>query len=98
MGDAVREDAGLAGAGSGDDEERPLGVQDRVALGLVEVCEGALGGRDRDPSMLAAVGVALEATYQRTVSSTCPGAGGAPLQVTRQVYVPFGSGSKEARQ
>ena len=85
MGDAVREDARLAGARSGDDKERAFGVQDRVALGLVEVCEGALGGRDRDQSMLAAAAAALEAAYQRTVSSTCPATGGAPLQVTRQV-------------
>jgi hypothetical protein len=37
--DAIREDAGLPRARSGDDEERPFGVQDRVALGLVEVGE-----------------------------------------------------------
>jgi len=96
--DAVREDAGLPGARSGDDEERPRGVQDRVALGLVEVCKGALRGRDRDPSMLAVAASRSDAAYQRTVSSTCAGARGAPLQVTRQMYTPLGSGSNDARQ
>jgi hypothetical protein len=50
----MREDAGLAGARAGDDEQRPLRVPDRLELGLVEAVEEALGGRDRDPSMLAA--------------------------------------------
>ena len=49
-GDEVRdppgEDRGLPGAGARDDEERPLAVDDRLALGLVEALEDALlGGR-----------------------------------------------------
>ena len=76
--DAIREDTRLPRARSGDDEQRSLGVQDRLALGLVEVCEGALGGRDRDPSMLAVAAEPARGGYQLmegTVSSknTFPG-------------------------
>jgi hypothetical protein len=53
--DAVREDASLPRAGAGDDEQRPVRVADRLELGLVEAVEEALGGRDRDQPMLAAV-------------------------------------------
>ena len=84
--DAMREDARLPGARSGDDEERPAGVPDRLELRLVQALEEALGGRDRDASMLAA-----DHGYQRTVSSTC--AGCLPSQRMRQPYVPLGSGS-----
>jgi hypothetical protein len=52
--DAVREDAGLPRAGTGDDEQRPFRVPDRLELRLVEAVEEALGRRDRDPPMLAA--------------------------------------------
>jgi hypothetical protein len=52
--DAMREDAGLPRARAGDDEKRPFDVADRLELGLVEAVEEALGGRDRDLSMLAA--------------------------------------------
>jgi hypothetical protein len=86
MGDPMGQDAGLARAGSGDDEKRPLRRPDRVELGLVEAFEEALGGRDCDPSMLAA-----GRGYQLTVSATC--AGSFPSHRIRQVYVPFGSGS-----
>ena len=44
--DAVREDARLPRAGAGDDEERALGREHGLALGLVQVGEVALGGRD----------------------------------------------------
>ena len=48
--DAAREHGRLAGAGAGDDEERPLAVDDRLALGLVEALEDALlGGRQDRP-------------------------------------------------
>ena len=44
VGDARRDDAGLAGAGAGEDEQRALGGRDRVALGGVERREeGAVG-------------------------------------------------------
>ena len=36
VGDAVDDDAGLAGAGAGEDEERPLGGGDGLALRWVE--------------------------------------------------------------
>ena len=35
-GDAMGEDAGLARARAGEDQQRPLAVDDRLALGLVE--------------------------------------------------------------
>ena len=54
MRDAVREDACLPRARAGDDEQRPLGGADRLELGLVEAVQEAVGGRDGDPSMLAA--------------------------------------------
>ncbi len=98
MCDAIREDARLPRARAGDDEERPLGREDGLALGLVEVGEVALGGRDAHRPMLA---VGAEAAYQRTVSSTCAGIFGRPdvlIHVTRHVYVPFGSGSYDALQ
>ena len=38
-GQAVHDDAGLARAGAGDDEERPLRVQHRLALRRVEVLQ-----------------------------------------------------------
>ena len=50
----MREDARLAGAGAGEDEQRPLAVQDRLALGRVEVCEELLVRCDGHGSMLAA--------------------------------------------
>ena len=51
--DAVREHARLARARAGDDEQRPLGVQDRLALCLVQVCEIGFGRDDGTPAMLA---------------------------------------------
>ena len=36
VGDPVGEHAGLARAGAGEDQQRPLAVRDRLALGLVE--------------------------------------------------------------
>ena len=51
--DAVGEDARLAGAGAGDDEERPFGREDGLALGGIQVCEVALGRGDRHAPMLA---------------------------------------------
>src|SRR3990170_6157328 len=54
VGDAVGEDARLSGTRSGDDEERSLGGQDGLALGLVEVREVALGSRDGHAAMLPA--------------------------------------------
>ena len=91
--DAIREDARLPRARAGDDEERPLRREDSLALGLVQVGEVALGGRDAHRPTLA---VGAEATYQRTVSSTCAGCW--PFQRMRHVYVPRGSGSYDARQ
>ncbi len=44
MGDPVREHARLARAGAREDEERPLGVQHGLALGLVESLEQLVGG------------------------------------------------------
>ena len=96
--DAVGEDARLPRAGTGDDEERALGREDRLALGLVEVGEVALGGRDGHRPTLA-VGCGA---YQRTVSSTWAGIFGPRFvtlaHVTRHVYAPFGSGSYDALQ
>jgi hypothetical protein len=54
MRDTMREDARLPRARAGDDEQRPLGVPDRLELGFVEAVEEALGGCDRDQPMLAA--------------------------------------------
>ena len=77
VGDAAREDGGLAGPGPGDDQERPLVVGDRLALGLVQVVQdpwaagsdGALmpgkwPGRSRGPRRPAA---------RRTMPSRPPG-------------------------
>ena len=52
--DAAGEHRGLAGAGARDDEQRPLAVEHRLALGLVQALEDALLGRSRAP---AATGV-----------------------------------------
>ena len=54
MGDAMGEDARLPGACAGDDEQRPFGVLDRLALRLVK--DGKVGLRlgDGHSSMLAA--------------------------------------------
>ena len=35
----MREGAGLAGAGPGDDQDRALGLEDRLALDVVEAVE-----------------------------------------------------------
>ena len=42
VGDPVGQDAGLARAGAGEDQQRPLAVFDRLALGRVEPREQAL--------------------------------------------------------
>ncbi len=42
VGEAVREHARLAAAGTGEDQERPLAVRDGLALGLVEALEQLL--------------------------------------------------------
>ena len=42
VGDPVGEDAGLAGAGAGQDQQRPVGVLDRLALRRVEAREQPL--------------------------------------------------------
>ena len=99
MGDAIREDARLPGPRAGDDEERPLGREDGLALRLVEVGEIGLGRRDAHrPTLDDGVAVA----YQRTVSSTWAGIFGPDWTMltheTRHVYVPFGSGSYAALQ
>ena len=39
VGDAVRQDAGLAGAGAGEHEQRPARVRHRLPLGRVEALE-----------------------------------------------------------
>ena len=59
----------LPGARSGDDEERPFGREDRLSLGLVEVGEVALGGRDAHRPMLAVAAGAPSAlrVYDRHV-------------------------------
>ena len=75
MGHPVGEDAGLARAGAGDDQQRAFGVQHRVALGGVQVCEiGLRGGNGHCPSMLA---------RRRPGSNrrVCPGAGRGPPSV-----------------
>ena len=99
MCDAIREDARLPRACAGDHEQRSFSRENGVALGLVEVGEVALRGRDGHLPMLA---VAAEAAYQRTVSSTCAGIFGPCFamltQVMRQVYVPFGNGSYDPLQ
>ena len=64
MRDAIREDARLPGARAGDDEQRPLGRENGLALGLVEVGEVALGGRDGHRPMLA-VGSRRRLTSER---------------------------------
>jgi hypothetical protein len=47
-GDPVDDDAGLAAAGAGQDQQRPVAVDHRLALGLVQVLEevrvGVVGG------------------------------------------------------
>src|SRR3954447_12879914 len=50
--DAVGEDARLPGARSGDDEQRTLGRQHGLALGLVQVCEVRGGLYDGHPGTL----------------------------------------------
>ena len=44
--DPVREHARLPGARAGDDEHGPLGREDGLPLGGIQVCEVLLGGRD----------------------------------------------------
>jgi hypothetical protein len=52
--DAVREDARLAGARAGDDEQRPFGGEDGLPLSRVQVGEIGLGRSDwHAPPMLA---------------------------------------------
>ena len=53
MSDAIREDARLAGACAGDDEERPFGRENGLPLGFVQVREVALGCCDAHRPMLA---------------------------------------------
>ncbi len=60
VGDAVRQDAGLSRARAGDHEQRPLGVLNGLALGLIEGCELGLGLRDGHAPMLAAAAVTGE--------------------------------------
>ena len=62
VGDPVGEDAGLAGAGAGEDQERAAGVLDRFALRRVEAGQQALDpvgaglGRGADEGFLGARG------------------------------------------
>ena len=51
--DAIREDAGLAGPGAGDDEQRPLGGEHGLPLSGIEVREVLLRRGDGHGSMLA---------------------------------------------
>ena len=53
MRDAVGENARLARAGSGDDEQRPVDVEDGLALGRVQAGEEVFVGCDGHASMLA---------------------------------------------
>ena len=53
MSDAIREDARLPRARAGDDEERPLGRENGLPLGFVQVREVALGCCDAHRPMLA---------------------------------------------
>jgi hypothetical protein len=48
VGDAAGDDARLAAAGGGEDEQGPLGVEDGLALGLVEVGEQVGLGHERE--------------------------------------------------
>ena len=98
VGDPVREDAGLARARARDDEERPVDVEHCLALGRVEVGEELLVRSDGHGSMLAAASRRLSGRvrYQRTVSSTVVEK--PERRTIRNVYVPGGSGSKDAWQ
>ena len=86
MRDPVRQNARLAGARAGDDEQRPLGCEDSLTLRLVEVGEVGVGGRDAHRPTLAA---GMAEAYQRTVSSTWAGIFGPRfvtlVQLTRHV-------------
>src|SRR3954469_2412693 len=53
MGDAVGEDARLARARPGNDEQRPFRRQNRLPLSGIQVCEVLLGRGDGHGSMLA---------------------------------------------
>ena len=48
-GDAVDDDPGLAGAGAGQHQQRPVAVQDRLALGVVQRVEDGIDGRHGGP-------------------------------------------------
>ncbi len=47
VGDAVRDDAGLAGAGAGEDEQRAVTVGDRLDLGRIQAAQQGGGGPSR---------------------------------------------------
>ena len=47
------EDARLARAGAGDDQQRPFGVEDGLPLGGIQVGEILLGREDGHSAMLA---------------------------------------------
>ena len=53
VGDAAREDAGLAGAGAGDDEHGAFGVEHGLALRRIQVGEVGLGRRRGHRSIVA---------------------------------------------
>src|SRR5207302_1460534 len=58
IGDAVGEDAGLAAAGPGEDEQRAVGRLDRAPLRRIEAGEkvGRLGARGQGRGEVAATG------------------------------------------
>ena len=66
MGDAAGEDAGLAGAGAGDHEQRPLGRQHRLALRRIQVLEVRLRRRRGHRPMVAG-----RPTASRGLGSPC---------------------------
>ena len=99
MRDAIREDARLPRARAGDDEERSLGRENGLALGLVEVGEVALRGRDghrADASRRCGGG--LPAHRELDVRGHLRASFPMLTHVMRQVYVPFGSGSYDPLQ
>ena len=72
VGDAVREHARLARAGAGQDQQRPVAVGDRLALGLVEPLEQGVEVLRGGPGTMALddsgqPGVALEPSAYSSV-------------------------------
>ena len=67
VGDPVREHAGLARAGAREDQQRPLAVRHRVALGLVQALEESV-----DPGGVRHASVDGSGRSGSTLPPTCP--------------------------